>query len=1433
MGLDPCVRLALAREAARSLVRLGQVRGTSVKTERRVARAAAVLVGAVGLVGSVPLVEVAHAATPQFRQFPFNLTNVGKNAKPTFADIDGDGDLDAFVGERYGNTFFFRNTGSSSAPAFASPLTNPFGLVDVGDNAKPTFVDIDGDGDLDAFIGNEDGNTIFFRNTGSSSAPAFASPSTNPFGLADVGYTASPTFVDIDGDGDLDAFIGEGDGKTIFFRNTGSSSAPALASPSTSPFGLSNVGYTASPTFVDIDGDGDLDAFVGNSDGNTLFFENTGSSNAPAFASASTNPFGLVDVGSNASPAFADIDGDGDLDAFIGNIAGTTIFFRKAGSSSAAAFTATAINPFGFAGVGGNASPAFADIDGDGDLDAFIGNSDGNTIFFRNAGSSSAAAFAAPSANPFDLVDVGFISSPTFVDIDGDGDLDAFIGNSYGDTIFFENTGSSTAAAFASALTNPFGLADVGDKAKPTFVDIDGDGDLDAFVGNSYGDTIFFENTGSSSVAAFTGPATNPFGFVGVGGTASPTFADIDGDGDLDAFIGRSDGDTIFFENTGSSNAPAFATPSSNPYGLTDVGLNAKPAFADIDGDGDLDAFIGNSDGNTIFFRNTGSSSAAAFAASSANPFGLANVGYDSSPTFADIDGDGDLDAFIGNSDGNTIFFRNTGSSSAAAFAASSANPFGLANVGYDSSPTFADIDGDGDLDAFIGAGDGNTVFFRNTGSSSAPAFAAPSANPFGLANVGYDSSPTFADIDGDGDLDAFIGAGDGNTVFFRNTGSSSAPAFAAPSANPFGLANVGYDSSPTFADIDGDGDLDAFIGNDGGDTIFFRNTGSSSAAAFAASSANPFGLADVGYDSSPAFADIDGDGDLDVFIGNSDGNTIFFENTGSSSAAAFAASSANPFRLADVGFESSPAFADIDGDGDLDAFIGNSYGETIFFENTGSSSAAAFAASSANPFGLADVGFQSSPAFADIDGDGDLDAFIGRSDGDTIFFENTGSSSAAAFTGPATNPFGFVGVGGTASPTFADIDGDGDLDAFIGRSDGDTIFFENTGSSSAPAFAAASTNPFGLADVGYFASPTFADIDGDGDLDAFIGEFYGSTIFFENTGSSSAPAFAAPSANPFGLADVGYTASPTFVDIDGDGDLDAFIGEISGDTIFFENIGCGNGGLDAGEECDDGNAVGGDGCSASCMLEGTPPPTPTSTPSHTPTPSVTPTPTSTPSHTPTPSVTPTPADNDNDGVPDAVENAGPNGGDGNGDGTPDSQQPHVASLPGARGGGAYQTMVTDSACPIRNLAAVALSPPGFNLPFGALAFELPGCESTRVTIYYHGVDSLSAPPMEYVKQGPNPPGASNNVVYTLSSGAPHTRVFGSANLGFDTAVGFASFTLSDNVVGDDTGDDDVIVDQGGPGFSTAAPVPVASGWGVLGSLLMLLGVGWRRLWRR
>ncbi len=513
--------------------------------------------------------------------------DLGPTMTPALADIDGDGDLDLFTWPARGahQFLFFRNTGSAQAPAFGPPELSPFGIVGSPNYGFAGFGDIDGDGDLDLFVGGY-AFTQFFENTGTATDPAFAPPVENAFGLGSQIYFNQPALVDIDGDGDLDTILGQQYYPVAFLPNTGTAASPAFAGPVYGAFGLPGWGslslfFYFGPTVTDLDGDGDFD-FSGGFHARS-FIQNTGTPTSPAFAHEAPGPFGLPVFGDEN--VLGDIDGDGDLDAFTFNN-GHMFLIPNTGSATSGAFVPA--NPYALS----DSAVTFADIDGDGDLDAF-----GLRYFFNNVGVASHPEFVR-STNlglPFGYKALG--------DLDLDGDLDAVVGNQIS-----INDGTPTSPHFAApALAFPSP-----DYVRAALGDIDGDGDLDVFFGEKSGDLVFARNTGSAASPAFAAGSANPFGLTPVAASARPTLVDLDRDGDLDLFVGQEDGSTLFFENTGTSSAPAFAAAAVDPFGLDgrEIGGHANPGFADLDDDGDLDAFIaatpGSSSEEQVFlFRNS------------------------------------------------------------------------------------------------------------------------------------------------------------------------------------------------------------------------------------------------------------------------------------------------------------------------------------------------------------------------------------------------------------------------------------------------------------------------------------------------------------------------------------------------------------------------------------------------------------------------------------------------------------------------------------------------------------------------------------------------------------------------------------------------------------------------------------------------------------
>jgi len=265
-------------------------------------------------------------------------------------------------------------------------------------------------------------------------------------------------------------------------------------------------------------------------------------------------------------------------------------------------------------------------------------------------------------------------------------------------------------------------------------------------------------------------------------------------------------------------------------------------------------------------------------------PISQLNYGGQVRPAFADLDNDGDLDLMTTNNQGGFgalwLYFENTGTRYEATFGEPQFNPLGLSNnMGGWMTPTFADIDNDGDMDLFVGAYHG-TYFLQNIGTVSSPSFAAPIQSAFGMSLSGYYEAPTFADMDNDGDLDMLSGVNTGNMYYLQNTGTISAPAFAGGILFPFGISNQGTIPRPMFIDMDLDGDQDLLVGRNDGDYAYMQNTGTVTAPAFAAAVTNPFGLTSTGntYNSCTA-ADLDFDGDLDIFEGDNTHMVKHFEN--------------------------------------------------------------------------------------------------------------------------------------------------------------------------------------------------------------------------------------------------------------------------------------------------------------------------------------------------------------------------------------------------------------------------------------------------------------------------------------------------------------------------------------------------------------------------
>ena len=350
-------------------------------------------------------------------------------------------------------------------------------------------------------------------------------------------------------------------------------------------------------SWADFNNDGYLDLFVANgndsSQNNSLYLNDRHGS----FIKVFNGPL-VHDGGTSIGGTWGDYNNDGSLDLFVTNRLFSTpfgnFFYQGAGDTAFAKITTG-----GPAKDAANSnSSSWVDVDGDGNLDLFVVNFQGNNFLYYNSG---------PPSYTFTRVDTGSIVNDggafsivgAWADYNNDGRPDLFLGNagSQNDLLFTNNGGGKfTKSTFAD------GKSTLG----ASWGDYDNDGNLDLFVANYSDQTnILYHNSGPPNYTLTpvdTGIVSND-----AGNHVGSVWGDFNNDGNLDLFVCNDGGNNALYLNSG---PPAYGfTKVTTGIIVNDPGTSFGCAAADFDNNGSLDLFVANHlGGHNFLYLNNGNS---------------------------------------------------------------------------------------------------------------------------------------------------------------------------------------------------------------------------------------------------------------------------------------------------------------------------------------------------------------------------------------------------------------------------------------------------------------------------------------------------------------------------------------------------------------------------------------------------------------------------------------------------------------------------------------------------------------------------------------------------------------------------------------------------------------------------------------------------------
>ena len=680
-------------------------------------------------------------------------------------------------------------------------------------------------------------------------------------------------------------------------------------------------------------------------------------------------------------------------------------------------------------------------------------------------------------------------------DFDRDGDMDLVICDRGSDSVLIlDNDGSWTPTVVTASL----------DEAREVNVaDFNGDGAPDLLVAVYGGHEIrVFLNDGLGGFPAtgiLAATANNP---------DSMAVRDLSVDGDVDFIYGAASGIVRAATNGGDGTSWSFGGQVLTANDPTDG------VFADVNGDGKEDAVVVQYGATGVHWHDP------------TNNWAWNNIAFNLDNPYSvvasDVDRDGDQDLLVSQRDpamGGASVLMMENDLGGTGWTTTTVTSLPLLNSRYIIA---GDLDNNGWDDAVVASQGGDILGLHNDGGEFTAAI---------LGNAVGAVTPVLLDHDQDGDLDLVtIGAAD-VTLFVNET---IHPDYSV-SGTVTGETVLPEPWEMQLADVDGDGDLDAVVTNDGllnGMEVGWLENASGDGEVMTAHVIDAGSL--NGRDPNTVLpTDLDQDGDMDVLVGFRGPDDIVFYEQGPANV--WTAWEIDPF----INNNNTIDVGDLDGDGDLDVLTGgsDSPGQLVWLENSGTPASVAWtrhviSATNWNP---------SQAHLADVDGDGDLDAVAKSQDLLEIsWWANDGAGGGWAKT--------VIETGSTSGSDMevGDFDQDGDVDVVRVTTSGSILgslaWFENSGDGSAWT---------GHAVAGGFVGVQcdLADIDEDGDLDLLVARNSSIRTRLWDNGTWGTP-------TTVSTGTISFPGNAHFGDMNGDGALDVVWTDRAGNPRFGWNPG-------------------------------------------------------------------------------------------------------------------------------------------------------------------------------------------------------------------------------------------------------------------------------------